>query len=69
MLYHKAYCFGQGDLHLVAIHLKATEMPDHIVQAENVTPLSVAKWENYLFLLCHMTHVLKIAFFCVTFGS
>lgn len=38
-------------------------MPDHIVQAENVVPLSFAQREDYLFLLCHMTHVLKIAFF------
>lgn len=44
---------------MVAVHFKATEMPDHIVQAENVA--SLAKWDNYVFLLCHMT--LKIVFF------
>lgn len=48
---------------MVAIHFKATEMPDHIVQAENVASLSVAKWDNYVFILCHMTLVLKIVFF------
>lgn len=48
---------------MVAIYFKATEMPDHIVQAENVASLSVAKWDNYVILLCHMTLVLKIVFF------
>lgn len=46
-------------MNLVSIHLKVTAMANHIVQAENVASLSVVKWKNYLFLLCHMKKIKK----------